>query len=152
MECSQRKTSSDKHNSNREVNKSTFSNKDGRILKGNTFFHKNGSFLSLGKRRSSRNQEATTQGSPSPLPLFAVVAFSSSMSQIYRSWHHFLIFYYCTNVQVFENHTRQNKSACIPARKVVHLCLIGIASDELAEVIERIRLSTLQSVNPKFVK
>lgn len=46
-----------------------------------TFLHRSGFFLSLGERRWSLNQDATTQGSPSPLTLLDTDGFSSSISQ-----------------------------------------------------------------------
>lgn len=49
-----------------------------------TFFHNIGSFLSLGDRRWSRNNDATTQGSCSPVILLALIAFSSRTSQAYH--------------------------------------------------------------------
>lgn len=54
-----------------------------RSSRDKTFFHSAECFLSFGKSRWSRNLEATTHGSHSPLTLFDTRAFSSSMSQTY---------------------------------------------------------------------
>lgn len=56
-----------------------------------TFLQSNGSFLSLGERRWSLSQDATTQGSPSPPALLDTNGFSSSISQTY----HYKLDQYC---------------------------------------------------------